>query len=378
MTIPVKNFNSSMVGAPTLNGTAGALLAVLDACLVNGFNLVTLDSLVVAGGVLTGSKSGHNFAVDQVIVTAGAAQSQLNGEWRIVTATAGAFTAAATGIADVTGSGTITAKAAPAGWTKPFTGTNKAVYKPDAASITDCVLRVDDTGTTTARVVGYETMSDVDTGSGPYPTAEQIAGGGYWHKSISADSTARAWCIVADPFGFYIHVSNGSYLIAHYFGDYDSEHASDAYSSLLVSHYSTSTPAGMLNSADGNGGICLGYSPRASTQLGSAVQIYSHSYAAALGGMASSGMEGAGLTYPSSISGGLVLIKPVWRESANTQIRCLNPPGIFHTPQNSPLNHLDKFDISNVSGLTRCLAWRVSANGGSWGRIYLDIIGPWR
>ena len=46
----VKHFDSTMTGAPTLANVAGNLLAVLDACLVDGFGLKTVDSLVVASG----------------------------------------------------------------------------------------------------------------------------------------------------------------------------------------------------------------------------------------------------------------------------------------------------------------------------------------
>ena len=56
-TYNTKWFQNSMAGAPVLTGQAGALIAVLNACLVDGFNLLTLDSLVVAGNVATGTKA---------------------------------------------------------------------------------------------------------------------------------------------------------------------------------------------------------------------------------------------------------------------------------------------------------------------------------
>lgn len=62
------------------------------------------------------------------------------------------------------------------GWTKAFSGTNMAAYKQSAGS-NQLYLRVDDTNATDARVVGYETMSDVNTGTGPFPTATQQSGG---------------------------------------------------------------------------------------------------------------------------------------------------------------------------------------------------------
>jgi hypothetical protein len=46
-------------------------------------------------------------------------------------------------------------------------------------------------------------MSDVNTGTGPFPTAAQVAGGGYWEKSGAAGSTARNWIVVGDERAFY-------------------------------------------------------------------------------------------------------------------------------------------------------------------------------
>lgn len=36
----VKYLHSAMPGAPVLSGTAGSLISVLDACLVNGLSLI--------------------------------------------------------------------------------------------------------------------------------------------------------------------------------------------------------------------------------------------------------------------------------------------------------------------------------------------------
>ena len=41
MTTSVKYFHSELPGAPVLSGTAGSRIAVLDACLVNGWGLLT-------------------------------------------------------------------------------------------------------------------------------------------------------------------------------------------------------------------------------------------------------------------------------------------------------------------------------------------------
>lgn len=134
----VRYYDSTMAGAPALSGTPGALISVLDACLKDGFGTVTLNSLVVAGNVATGTvNAGHGFtmvggAVGPVITIAGATPAGLNGTWRIASVpNSTTFTFATSGIADQTATGTITAKRAPLGFSKVFSGTNKAVYRAD-------------------------------------------------------------------------------------------------------------------------------------------------------------------------------------------------------------------------------------------------------
>ena len=136
-----------MSGAPVLSGTAGTLIAVLDACLVNGFGSVTLNSLVVQNNVATATVSGgHGFAmivgvnnvspgVGPVVRIDGATPAALNGDWRLASVpNSTTFTFAAEGIPDQTATGTITAKRAPAGWAKAFGGANKAAYQPMPAA----------------------------------------------------------------------------------------------------------------------------------------------------------------------------------------------------------------------------------------------------
>ena len=80
----VKFFSSTQAGAPVLNGTAGALKALLDACLVDGFGLKSVVSLVVASGVATITVTGgHGFLPDGVMLVAGAATAALNGEQKV-------------------------------------------------------------------------------------------------------------------------------------------------------------------------------------------------------------------------------------------------------------------------------------------------------
>jgi hypothetical protein len=93
------------------------------------------------------------------------------------------------------------AKAA-AGWTKPYTGTNKAAFLQGAGL--SHYLRVDDSDGRLARVIGYGAMTDVDTGTNPFPTTGQISGGLYARKSVAASSTARPWICFANDSTFYL------------------------------------------------------------------------------------------------------------------------------------------------------------------------------
>lgn len=237
----VKCFRNTDGGAPTLNNATGCLIALLDACLVDGYGSKTLSSLVVASGVATATVStGHEFTnfgdtgVGPVVLVAGATPSELNGEKRINVTSATTFTFDATGVADGTATGTITAKMAPVGWEKVYSGTNKAVYRPTDVTSNRMYLRVDDTGAASARVRGYESMSDVDTGTGPFPTDAQMSGGGYFHKSNAA--TARDWMLVADSKGLHLvgdYAGNNSFLGGLSFCDLSDVAAGDAYATDL-------------------------------------------------------------------------------------------------------------------------------------------------
>ncbi len=102
-----------------------------------------------------------------------------------------------------------------AGWTKPFSGTNKAVYRNSPTLGTGTYYRVRDDATnginaTCAQVRGYETMTNVDTGAGPFPSFTQRAESTpsiCIIKSVVQSSATRTWLIVADERCAYIFVN---------------------------------------------------------------------------------------------------------------------------------------------------------------------------
>lgn len=104
---------------------------------------------------------------------------------------------------------------AAAGWTKAYTGTNKAAYRMAATlGARGYYLRVVDGGDTNRsfQAQGYATMTTVDAGTSKMPMAGQINGTWdyqYLVKSQTSDATARPWYAVADNKGIYLFWDTG-------------------------------------------------------------------------------------------------------------------------------------------------------------------------
>lgn len=382
----VKVFSSTDPGAPVLSGTAGALLTLLKICLVDGRGLSSVVSLTVASGIATATYSaGHPFAVGSVGLFAGAAPAALNGEQRILTTAANTVTFAAPGVADGAATGTITSKLAPAGWQLVFSGTNLAAFKPSAVEATGCVLRMDDTGTTNARVVAYESMSDVSTGVGPTPLVSQVAGGLYWPKSSAANATARPWIVVADERGLFIATDPagaGRYTVL-YAGDIASLKSGDAYGYLLTGNQSDQTNTSAV--PDG----CCGYSHR--NARGGAYLVRSHTAigqsiaAQRIGAHHNGGIHDvyAGVpgysfgTYPNGPNNGLM--------TGSLELHALGIrgtlPGLLHPVQDCAAAFATGavVDGSGEFAGRRLLAIRAAPPGAGLtaGTVFLDTTGPW-
>jgi hypothetical protein len=183
--------------------------------------------------------------IGPVIRIEDASPSGLNGDWRITVTSSTQFTFITSGISDQTATGTIKAKRAPAGFSVAFSGTNKEVYRSDDVTGSRLYLRVDDTTTEAATIRGYESMSDVDTGTDPFPTVAQMASP-YARKSSTTDSTARPWWLLADSRAFWLCIaSTAAYSTAYgptiFFGDIVSAYAGDAYACAIMASSSPST-----------------------------------------------------------------------------------------------------------------------------------------
>lgn len=134
----IKFFVHTNHNAPQLENAYGSMINVLNACLIDGINIGTVSSLTATGTTVTALfSSSHNLMQCQVIKITGAAQSEFNGEHRILTIpNSSSLTfelAAAPSVTTATGA--ISASLPPLGWEKPFSSTHssgvggKAAYR---------------------------------------------------------------------------------------------------------------------------------------------------------------------------------------------------------------------------------------------------------
>lgn len=391
----VKFFSSAMAGAPVLNGVAGSLIGLLDTTLINGFGLKVVDTLVVASNTATANIStGHSAVVGSVVLISGAVPAGLNGEQRVTAVSTTSLSFATTAITDQTATGSITLKLAGAGWAKAFTSTNLAAYKSANTDATGCYLRVDDTNARFAKVVGYEVMTDVDTGTGPFPTVAQRATGKWWAKSASADTVARPWLIAADSRMVYLMVSsvtnsnsNSNWEIA-FFGDIISvKTPSDPKACVLFGSTSDTSTDGPNNDPQvvvGSASSAASeiFIARSHTGLGAAQQL-TKMFALLNTGLASpySGRVTGGLPYPNPTNNGLYLTPFNLTESASLAFRGVLP-GIFASPQLIPSGTFSTGD--KVQGAINGVAKNVlvhlasNVNSGITAFTFFDLTGPWR
>lgn len=209
----VKLFTSEMVGAPSLTQAAGTLIGVLSACLVNGFGMQQVSSFVVTQGlgqITVPVATGWERMC--VIDVAGCTDASYNGEYKLTQVSAdGLRVSFPIDAPDGTVQGAaITVKLAPAGWLLRFAdpATNKAVYMPGTPQWLGHCLWLHDVRGTHSRARGYESMIDLDTGFGPWPTDAQVPGGGYVYKAWGT-TRPSPWALVCDDKCAHIGIAPG-------------------------------------------------------------------------------------------------------------------------------------------------------------------------
>lgn len=409
----VKWYSGKMTGLP-YDGSfryrdAFTVKEVLSACLTNGFNAQTLDSIVVTDGVATCTRAnGHGFLQYQVITISGATPSSLNGDHRVtVIASATEFTFEVDGVSDGTASGTITVKATPAGWQVNNAGTYDTTLKSNGGL--GSVIQMQANGTNIT-VKAYEDWTALNTGT-------------LWGGAVSTngpsdarwtmcDSTAAAeddWLIVADDKTIYFRMmsayANTSLLTRTFygFGNFTSFYPNDPGAEFIQmlgnggeGYYTTMQRWGVLGHHTGDG--------YAQARRSASGVMGSRLYALQTGTRASGSIDYAdsddaednGETvpspaFPSPVDNGLVFQDWVVRDIENGNPIRGKLRGIYWLLASQPFQMTSPPTIiDGVSGLEgRKLAvegcgWPnhdyryVSQDVGHAGvRFLIDIIGPW-
>lgn len=385
----VKWIDSAMRGTPTLSGTAGAMLDVLDAFLITGWGLTSALSVTVADGIATATLTpGETFVKHSVVLIAGATPAALNGDARVLSSTNNAITWVTTA-PDGPATGTITIKYAPQGqWEKVYSAANVAVYRSTDVTGARFYYRIDDSNAQFALLVGYESMSDVDTGEGRFPTVAQVSAGVRLLKSTTSNSTARGYVAAADSKTVIIGAQGWGNTAACLKGFGEAiplNPAGDAYGSFVQGNSATGYYGISLDSTgSANGEYGLTYTARDASGLGSSASAGVFSYVGKDFSTYVSGADDYLGSFTSSLGGRLKLsrrfISNQWsgtNAQALTAVPRVEVPGVFRIPQSGLLSVFGRGDLIDIGGRI-CFAVHSTVAGTATGVSLLDITGPWR
>ena len=390
-------FDNTETGAPALNNSPASLIGVIRACASTGFNVKTLTSIVVSGGVATATCAGHGYSgvYGKDLLISGATPAGLNGRKALTFVDTNTFKFAAPGVADGAATGTITAKRDPLGWVELFSDTGKSIFKRSDPTATSMLLYILDTNTapasaTEARVRMIEGATDINTLTGLAPTDGQLSGGQFWNKGTN-NATAKQWTLVGDGKRFYLVTQAGATVFptagntgyasaVMCFGDIIPLNSADAYHCMLAGGISPSYGDGSSVGAYGIGGAAQASSggsnslvlARAYSQLGASV---TSSFVGPGGNTSGSGSHA--LVCPSPITGGFVMVPGCMALETVPGGAAFRGaiPGVLYFQGKSPSLHQQIFEpVVNFPG-RKVLGLATYAGGEA--RIGFDITGPW-
>jgi hypothetical protein len=256
MTDIVKYFHSDMAGAPQMSNGQGQMISVLDACLKDGFNLLTPSSITQSAGVATATYgTAHGYEVDQVLLVSGCTQTSYNGEKIILsvpTSTTLTFAVVGTTASPATTTSSINTKAAPLGFAKIFSATNKAMYQSQNVATNQWIIRLDGTAWTNyAAGQGVEysvnicrSATDIDTMIENVTANTAIFGQFRWlqkvnvYANIAVNASNIKWSLYGNDKTFFLAVAwqqNRPLDHSLYgFGELLSYKAGDSYNAFIM------------------------------------------------------------------------------------------------------------------------------------------------
>ena len=397
MTVRLAKSTNTGMTWPTLSGTAGDLTTLMDALLVNGSNTISISSITRSGTTATVNTAvAHGIssvsttpASERRVLHAGLDQAEYNGEFTATYVDSDTYTIEVSGSPATPATGTGLARRPPCGWATAFTAANKRSYRAATGNRHYC--RIVDDGTTSAaygRIVGYETMSDVDTGTALFPTAAQVSGGLWIHKSSTANATTRPWCFIGDEVRWYLFVDYDSNAtpfgaaLATFFGEIVSYKSGDAYHTMAIGSASA-TPANSNNvnhvkapsatsATEGN------YIVRGHAQTGTSLNVLKLGQITTVAtNVATSGGSAQPLTYPSPASGGLYTARMVIADT--TAVLRGEVPGCWTIYHNRPATNYDTW--SGVGANAGRTFMQVNTGGNSVtasaGCVALEVSDTW-
>lgn len=393
----IKVFHAGQAGAPSLQGQNGSLITVLDAVLVNGYNTVSVSSITRSGSTATvTTAANHGFSTGDSATIMGAAQTDYNIDAVVSVVDATHFTYTVANSPATPATGTITVKRSPAGFAKAFSGTNKAAYRSNDTSGSRPYLQVIDDGSTTgaareAKTRGYLTMTDVDTGSEPFPTAAQYANGLMTYKTSTVDTTNRPWVLITDGKTIYFQAcmdqsptslqASGGYLWWMAFGDIISTRPSDPYTAFLAACHAVNQQVTGSSGANHNG-MFVPAVRTANPTSGSCyiVRSYSQAVGAAVMNQMGHGWDQLALgslgifSYPHIPDNGFMMTPLLCMQGGVMRGRM---PGVYEPLQGRVLNQFDTIEnVDGYPGRKFMALWGQNASSTpTTGMLLFDITG---
>lgn len=369
---------SSMTGAPTLQAVNGNINAILNACLVNGFNTQSVSSASAASGVVTFNfASSPGFSAEDTVTIAGSTGAVADGQYRVQSAASNQVLVAIPGVPDGAVGGTITMKFSPLGWTRAYNGTNLGAYRQGGAASHKRYLRVYDGSLSVdyswyAR--GYETMTAISSGTQPFPTTAMIGGNGtgFYGGQYSLPGV-HAWIVVGTPRAFYLMIGmvnndsgatatfSPSALQGFFYGELsDLQKAADVYATGIAG--AASFPSG---------GVTLNRNFAGTSGSANNVSLY------AVSGQNSFSF---GVAHPDPITGNVILPGQVWAHdtTGGGGIRGALPGALCTV--SSPYAASGKIPPlieSGVTGVTGRIVYIGNSNNGAAGDGVLLLDEDW-